>query len=68
MKQIVKGLEQAIFGYDDDKGKEELEEEEELNRKFKNLMSKKRLQTRPQSNFKKIALAPHDFAGNLYLI
>ena len=25
-------------------------------------------QPRPQSNFKKIALAPHDFAGNLYLI
>ena len=22
----------------------------------------------PQSNFKKIALAPHDFAGNFYLI
>ena len=22
----------------------------------------------PQSNFKKIALAPHDFAGNVYLI
>ena len=43
LKQIVKDLEQAIFGYDDDKGKEELEEEEELNRKFKNLISKKRL-------------------------
>ena len=25
-------------------------------------------QPRPQGNFKKIALAPHDFAGNLYLI
>ena len=25
-------------------------------------------QPRPQSNFKKIALAPHDFEGNLYLI
>ena len=25
-------------------------------------------QPRPQSNFKKIALAPHHFAGNLYLI
>ena len=27
LKQIVKELEQAIFGYDDDKDKEELEEE-----------------------------------------
>ena len=47
MKQIVKDLEQAIFGYDDDKGKEELEEEEEeeLNRKFKNLISKNRLES-----------------------
>ena len=43
LKQIVKDLEQAIFGYDDDKGKEELEEEEELDRRFKNLISKKRL-------------------------
>ena len=25
-------------------------------------------QPRPQSNFKKIALAPHDFAGNFYPI
>ena len=25
-------------------------------------------QLRPQSSFKKIALAPHDFAGNFYLI
>ena len=25
-------------------------------------------QPRSQSNFKKIALAPHDFAGNFYLI
>ena len=25
-------------------------------------------QPRPQSNFKKIVLAPQDFAGNLYLI
>ena len=25
-------------------------------------------QPRPQSNFKKIALAPHDYAGNFYLI
>ena len=46
MKQIVKDLEQAIFGYNDDKGKEELEkEEEELNRRFKNLINKKRLQS-----------------------
>ena len=43
LKQIVKDLEQAIFGYDDDKSKEELEEEEELDRRFKNLISKKRL-------------------------
>ena len=26
------------------------------------------LQPRPQSNFKKLVLAPHDFAGNFYLI
>ena len=44
MKQIVKDLEQAIFGYDDDKSKEELEAEE-LDRKFKNLISKKRLES-----------------------
>ena len=25
-------------------------------------------QPRPQSNFKKITLEPHDFAGNFYLI
>ena len=25
-----------------------------------------RIQPRPQSNFKKLALAPHDFAGNFY--
>ena len=43
LKLIVKDLEQAIFGYGDDEGKEELEETEELNRKFKNLISKKRL-------------------------
>ena len=48
LKQIVKELEQAIFGYDDDKDKEELEEEseqaEELDKKFKNLISRKRLE------------------------
>ena len=27
-----------------------------------------RMQPRPQSNFKKIALAPHEHAGNFYLI
>ena len=42
MKQIVKELEQAIFGYDDDKDKEELERAEELDRRFKSLISKKR--------------------------
>ena len=26
------------------------------------------LQPRPQSNFKKITLAPHDYAGNFFLI
>ena len=36
LKQIVKELEQAIFGYDDDKDKEELD------RRFKNLINKKR--------------------------
>ena len=41
LKQIVKELEQAIFGYDDDKDKEELEETEELDKNFKNLISKK---------------------------
>ena len=41
LKQIVKELEQAIFGYDDDKDKEELEETEELDRRFKNLIRKK---------------------------
>ena len=51
MKQIVKDLEQAIFGYDDDKGKEEIEEAEEseepekLGKRFKNLISKKRLES-----------------------
>ena len=42
LKQIVKELERAIFGYDDDKDKEELEQAEELDRRFKNLISKKR--------------------------
>ena len=41
LKQIAKELEQAIFGYDDDKDKEELEETEELDKRFKNLISKK---------------------------
>ena len=41
LKQIVKELEQAIFGYDDDKDKEELEETEKLGKRFKNLISKK---------------------------
>ena len=41
LKQIVKELEKAIFGYDDDKDKEELEETEELDKRFKNLISKK---------------------------
>ena len=41
LKQIVKELEQAIFGYDDDKDKEELEETEKLDKRFKNLISKK---------------------------
>ena len=44
LKQIVKSLEQAIFGYDDEKGEEELKIEE-LNRKFKNLISRKRLES-----------------------
>ena len=48
LKQIVKELEQAIFGYDDDKDKEELEQEleqaEVLDKKFKNLISKKSLE------------------------
>ena len=45
LKQIVKELEQAIFGYDDDKDKEELEETEELDKRFKNLISKKRFKS-----------------------
>ena len=43
LKQIVKELEQAMFGYDNDKDKE-LEEAEELDKRFKNLISKKRLE------------------------
>ena len=42
LKQIVQELEREIFGYDDDKDKEELERAEELDRRFKNLISKKR--------------------------
>ena len=41
LKQIVKELERAIFGYDDDKDKEKLEQAKELDRRFKNLISKK---------------------------
>ena len=41
LKQIVTELEQSIFGHDDDKDKEELEETEELDKRFKNLISKK---------------------------
>ena len=44
LKEIVKELEQAIFGYDDDKDWEELEEAEELDKRFKNLISNKRLE------------------------
>ena len=44
LKQVVKELERAIFGYDDDKDKEKLERAEELDRRFKNLISKKRLE------------------------
>ena len=40
LKQIVKDLEQAIFGYDVDKSKEELEAEE-LDRRFNKLKIKK---------------------------
>ena len=42
LKQIVKELERAIFGYDDDKDKEALKRAEELDRRFKNLISKTR--------------------------
>ena len=41
-----------MFGYDDDKDKEELEQEEELDKRFKNLISKKRLEAFKKS-FKK---------------
>ena len=43
LKQIVNDLEQAIFGYDDDK--DELEKAEELDKRFKNLISIKRLES-----------------------
>ena len=43
LKQIVKDLEPAIFGYDDDKSKEELEAEE-LDRRFNQLKNKKILE------------------------
>ena len=43
LKQIVKDLEQAIFGYDDDKSEEELEAEE-LDRRFNKLRNKKILE------------------------
>ena len=43
MLQIVKDLEQAIFGYDDDKSEEELEAEE-LDRRFNKLKNKKILE------------------------
>ena len=33
LKQLVKELEQTIFGYDDDKDKEELEQAKELDKK-----------------------------------
>ena len=43
LKQIVKDLEQAIFGYNDEKSKE-LEEAEELDRRFNMLRNKKILE------------------------
>ena len=43
MKEIVKDLEQAIFG--DNDIDEDLLEAEELGRRFKNLISKKRLES-----------------------
>ena len=45
LKQIVKDLEQAIFGYDDDKSKEELEAEE-LDRRFNKLKNQKNIRRR----------------------
>ena len=45
MKKIVKDLEQAIFGdddNDDNNDDEELKKVKELDRRFKNLISKKR--------------------------
>ena len=44
LKQIATELEQAIFRYGDDKDKEELEKREELDKNFKNLISKKRIE------------------------
>ena len=41
LKQIVKELEQAIFGYNDDRDKEELEQAKELDKRLKNLINKK---------------------------
>ena len=43
LRQIVKELQQAILGYDDDEDNEELEETKESDRRFKNLISKKSL-------------------------
>ena len=45
LKQIVKDLEQAIFGYNNDKSKEELEAEE-LDRRFNKLKNKKNIRSR----------------------
>ena len=48
LKEIVKDLEQAIFGYndnDDNNYDEDLLEAEELDRRLKNLISKKRLES-----------------------
>ena len=45
MKQIVKDLEQTIFGYNDDKSKEELEAEE-LERRFNKLKNNKNIRSR----------------------
>ena len=45
LKQIVKDLEQAIFGYDDDISKE-LEEAEELDRRFNKIRNKKNIRSR----------------------
>ena len=48
MKEIVKDLEQAIFGdndNDDNNDDEDLLEAEELDRRFKTLISKKRIES-----------------------